>query len=204
MKTVPDLKTKLSRILGFDIRREKYAYDRDPRFGHMSETRIADKWVSTTCGYCSVGCGMLVGIREGKAVAVRGNPDHPVNPGKLCPKGLSEHHILDAPGRAKQPLLRKQGELGSGLWDEALDTMIEKFTEVQARYGRSMRLVLSAPASWLRKSFTPSGKLVQLGFRQPQPRRQHHAVHGVAVSGYKLSFGSDGPPGSYTDMERRM
>src|ERR1700722_17830054 len=111
MKIVPDLKTKLSRILGFDIRREKYAYDRDPRFGHMSETRIADKWVSTTCGYFSVGGGVLVGVRDGKAVAARGDPRHPVNAGKLCPKGLSEHHILNAPGRATQPLLRKRGKL---------------------------------------------------------------------------------------------
>ncbi len=47
---------------------------------------------------------MLVGVRDGKAVAARGNPDHPVNRGKLCPKGLSEHHILDAPGRATTPL----------------------------------------------------------------------------------------------------
>jgi hypothetical protein len=70
-----------------------------------------DRWVKTTCGYCSVGCGMLIGVKDGKAVAARGNPDHPVNRGKLCPKGFSEHHILDAPGRATQPLLRKDGKL---------------------------------------------------------------------------------------------
>ena len=48
----------------------------------------------TTCGYCSVGCGMFVGVKDGRAVSVRGNPDHPVNSGMLCPKGLSEHHTL--------------------------------------------------------------------------------------------------------------
>ena len=41
---------------------------------------------------------MLVGVRDGRAVAVTGDPDHPVNQGRLCPKGLSEHHTLAAPG----------------------------------------------------------------------------------------------------------
>lgn len=49
---------KLKRILAVDIAREKYAYAQDVRFGHTSESRVADKWV-TTCGCCSVGCGML-------------------------------------------------------------------------------------------------------------------------------------------------
>ena len=48
---------------------------------------------------------MLVGIRDGKAVAVRGNADHAVNRGKLCPKGLSEHRTIAAEGRATHPLL---------------------------------------------------------------------------------------------------
>ena len=101
MSAFSGIETKLDRVLGIDTRRKEYAYAKDPRFGHISETRVAENWVATTCGYCSVGCGMLVGVNSGKAVAVRGNPAHPVNVGNLCPKGLSEYHILDAPGRAK-------------------------------------------------------------------------------------------------------
>ena len=81
--------TKLRRALGIDTRQSEYTYQKDPVFGHVTSARVADKWTKTTCGYCSVGCGMLVGTKDGKAVAVRGNPDHPVNLGKLCPKGLS-------------------------------------------------------------------------------------------------------------------
>jgi len=86
----------LKRQLGLDIMEEKYAYAIDPVMGHTSEQKIPDKWVSTTCGYCSVGCGMFIGVKDGHAVSVRGNPDHPVNWGKLCPKGLSEHYTLEA------------------------------------------------------------------------------------------------------------
>ena len=144
---------------------------------------------------------MLIGVKDGKAVAARGNPDHPVNRGKLCPKGLSEHHILDAPGRATQPLLRKNGKLEPVSWDEALETMIERIrpdsAEARLWIARRCRHRPAADGRVLHL-----GKLVQLGFRTPNHRRQHHPLHGHrAVSGYKFSFGSDGPPGYYADME---
>ena len=192
--------TKLRRVLGIDTRQSEYTYQKDPRFGHVISARIADKWVKTTCGYCSVGCGMLVGVKEGRAVSVRGNPDHPVNLGKLCPKGLSEHHILDAPGRARQPLLRKDGKLVPVSWDEALDTMIEKFGAVQQKYGKNALGVIGT-GQLLTEEFYTLGKLVQLGFRTRNFDGNTTLCMASAVSGYKLSFGSDGPPGSYKDME---
>ncbi|RSL16487.1 nitrate reductase (quinol-dependent) catalytic subunit [Edaphobacter aggregans] len=192
--------TRIKRLTGIDTRREKYAYAKDPVFGHISKSRVAEKWVKTTCGYCSVGCGMLVGVRENKAVAVRGNPDHPVNRGKLCPKGLSEHHILDSPGRAKQPLLRKNGVLTPVSWDEALDTMVARFRDIQQRHGNESLGVVGTGQLLTEECYT-LGKLVQLGFRTRNNDGNTTLCMASAVSGYKLSFGSDGPPGSYADME---
>ncbi|HEX8926847.1 MAG TPA: nitrate reductase, partial [Terriglobales bacterium] len=68
---------------GLDTRASQYAYSDDPVLGYTSARKQADRWVSTTCGYCSVGCGMQLGVRERRVVSVRGNPDHPVNRGKL-------------------------------------------------------------------------------------------------------------------------
>jgi anaerobic selenocysteine-containing dehydrogenase len=192
--------TKLRRALGIDTRQSEYTYQKDPVFGHVTSARVADKWTKTTCGYCSVGCGMLVGTRDGKAVAVRGNPDHPVNLGKLCPKGLSEHHILDAPGRAKLPLLRKDGKLVPVSWDEALDTMIDKFSGVQRKYGNDALGVIGTGQLLTEECYT-LGKLVQLGFGTRNNDGNTTLCMASAVAGYKLSFGSDGPPGSYKDME---
>lgn len=191
---------RIKRVAGVDTNREKYAYAKDPVYGHISESRIAERWVRTTCGYCSVGCGMLVGVRDNKAVAVRGNPDHPVNRGKLCPKGLSEHHILDAPGRARQPLLRKNGVLTPVSWDEALDTMVARFTDIQQRYGKDSLGVIGTGQLLTEECYT-LGKLVQLGFGTRNNDGNTTLCMASAVSGYKLSFGSDGPPGSYADME---
>jgi len=191
---------RLFRALGIDTRQSEYSFERDPRVGHISSSRIADTWVKTTCGYCSVGCGMLVGVKDNKAVTVRGNPDHPVNLGKLCPKGLSEHHILDAPGRAKQPLLRKDGKLVPVSWDEALTVMLEKISAVQQKYGNDALGVIST-GQLVTEEFYTLGKLVQLGFRSRNYDGNTTLCMASAVSGYKLSFGSDGPPGSYADME---
>ena len=192
--------SRLRRMAGIDTAQSRYAYGKDSRYGYVSESRVADKWVKTTCGYCSVGCGMLIGVKDGKAVAARGNPDHPVNRGKLCPKGLSEHHILDAPGRATQPLLRKNGKLEPVSWDEALETMIERIGIIQAKHGFGSLGVVGT-GQLLTEEFYTLGKLVQLGFRTPNHDGNTTLCMASAVSGYKLSFGSDGPPGNYTDLE---
>jgi assimilatory nitrate reductase catalytic subunit len=200
MTKATSLLAKAKRVLGIDIAREKYTYAQDPRFGYISESRVADSWVKTTCGYCSVGCGMLIGVKEGKAVAARGNPDHPVNRGKLCPKGLSEHQILTAPGRATTPLLRKDGVLTPVSWDEAISTMVARVRDIQSRHGREALGVVGTGQLLTEETYT-LGKLVQLGFGTSNNDGNTTLCMASAVSGYKLSFGSDGPPGSYEDLE---
>ncbi len=192
--------SKLRRMAGIDTAQSRYAYGKDERYGYVSESRVADSWVKTTCGYCSVGCGMLIGVKHGKAVAARGNPDHPVNRGKLCPKGLSEHHILDAPGRATHPLLRKNGKLEPVSWDVAFETMIERIGLIQQKHGFGSLGVVGT-GQLLTEEFYTLGKLVQLGFRTPNHDGNTTLCMASAVSGYKLSFGSDGPPGNYADLE---
>lgn len=191
----------LGRKLGFDILSERYSYGDDPLYGHTSSQKIPDHWVSTTCGYCSVGCGMFIGVKNGRAVSVRGNPGHPVNLGKLCPKGLSEHYTLEAPNRARTPLLRKNGRLVPVSWDVALDTLVEKFRTTQERYGRDALGVIST-GQLVTEEFYTLGKLVQLGFGTRNFDGNTTLCMASAVSGYKRSFGSDGPPGAYEDLQK--
>ena len=191
----------LRRKLGLDILASKYSYGEDPQHGHTSAQKIPDRWVATTCGYCSVGCGMFVGVKEGRAVSVRGNPNHPVNLGKLCPKGLSEHYTLEAPNRAKHPLLRKQGKLAPVTWDEALATMAEKFRATQEKYGPDSLGVIST-GQLVTEEFYTLGKLVQLGLGTKTYDGNTTLCMASAVSGYKRSFGSDGPPGAYEDLQK--
>ena len=77
----------LRSALGLDTRAERYTYGHDAVAGYTAARRIPDRWVQTTCGYCSVGCGMFIGVKDGRAVGVRGDPDHPVNAGTAVPEG---------------------------------------------------------------------------------------------------------------------
>ena len=187
----------IKRLLGIDNLSEKYSYGEDPEFGYMASGKIPEKWVRTTCGYCSVGCGMLVGVRDGRAIAVRGDAQHPVNKGRLCPKGLSEHHMIRSEDRALHPLLR-----GARIsWDDAIDTMVSKFTSIQERYGKQSLGIIST-GQLVTEEFYALGKLAQVGFGTSNYCGNTTLCMASAVSGYKRTFGSDGPPGAYEDLEK--
>jgi assimilatory nitrate reductase catalytic subunit len=208
----------LKRALGLDTRAERYAYAVDPVMGYTAARKIPDRWVKTTCGYCSVGCGMSIGVKDGRAVSVRGDADHPVNGGTLCPKGLSEHETLHAASRARYPLLRPSTRLArSGRpepvegrrnrrlervsWDDAIQTMAGRFLDVQQAYGPEAVGVIST-GQLVTEEFYTLGKLVQLGLGTRNYDGNTTLCMSTAVAGYKRSFGSDGPPGAYEDLKR--
>ena len=185
---------------GLDIRSADYSYGDDPVLGFTAERKHADQWVNTTCGYCSVGCGMQLGVKNGQVVSVRGNLSHPVNLGKLCPKGLAEHYAIVAEGRARYPLLRQAGELIRTSWNDAIEAMVDRFHTIQEKYGPRSIGVIST-GQLVTEEFYALGKLVQLGLRTPNYDGNTTLCMSTAVSGYKRSFGSDGPPGAYEDLE---
>jgi assimilatory nitrate reductase catalytic subunit len=191
---------RVKRLIGLDTAADRYAYAEDPVSGYVSAQKTTERWVATTCGYCSVGCGLFIGVKNGKAVAVRGNPDHPVNRGMLCPKGLSEHHTIDSPLRARYPMRRRKGRLVRTTWEDALGTMVSGFRTVQERYGHNAVGVIST-GQLVTEEFYTLGKLVQLGIRTRNYDGNTTLCMSTAVAGYKRSFGSDGPPGAYEDLE---
>src|SRR5688572_24433747 len=190
----------LKHLLGLDTHSDRYAFAVDPVMGHTATRKIPDRWVATTCGYCSVGCGMFIGVKDGRAVSVRGNPDHPVNTGVLCPKGLSEHDMLHVSSRATYPLLRGARGLERVGWHAAIGTMAHRFRETQQKYGPESVGVIST-GQLVTEEFYTLGKLVQLGLGTRNYDGNTTLCMSTAVSGYKGSFGSDGPPGAYQDLE---
>lgn len=78
-------------------------------------------WYASTCTECAAGCGLHVKTREGRAIKLEGNPDHPVNAGKLCAHGQSSLQALYNPSRVKAPMARQaDGSLKEITWDEAI------------------------------------------------------------------------------------
>lgn len=98
----------------------------------------AEEWVPTTCWIGKQDCGILARRINGRVVKLEGNPDHPLNRGTLCPKGMAQIMAVYDPNRVKAPLIRtnEKGRPGTWRqisWDEALKLVGEKVKEVRAR-----------------------------------------------------------------------
>ncbi len=76
-------------------------------------------WYTTVCDGCAAQCGMWVRTREGRAVKVEGNPNHPVSGGALCGKGHATLQHLYNPDRYAGPTIRENGTLRPTTWEEA-------------------------------------------------------------------------------------
>ncbi len=191
---------KIKDFLGLDIKEEKYRLSSDPQFGMISDAKKPDKWVFSTCGYCGVGCGLYIGVKDGKAVYTKGNPKHSVNMGTLCPKGLSEHELLNSPERILNPQIRKSGKLTDVSWHEAFSKVSTHFKEIAQKHGPEAIGIIST-GQMLTEEFYALGKLVQLGLRTNNFDGNTTLCMASAVMGYKQSLGSDGAVGSYEDFQ---
>ena len=148
--------------------------------------RIADKgvaeWKYATCGYCSVGCSIEVGVdASGTPVTTRGVGGADVNRGKLCIKGLTQAQIFAAPGRGSSPKVRRSHlrRIGSRSdWDSALDRVAAEFQRIQAAARpRLRRRHLHRPDH--DRGVLHLGQAGARRHRHQQLRRQYHPLHGL-------------------------
>lgn len=170
--------------------------------------KIADKgvveWKYATCGYCSTGCSIEVGLDEdGEAVASRGLADADVNRGKLCVKGIFEHELFrKTAGRGNKPQMRDsyKDEFKEVTWKQALDHTADKIKSIQAEHGRDSFAIIST-GQIMTEEFYTLGKLARGVIGTNNYDGNTTLCMSSAVSGYKRSFGSDGPPGCYDDFD---
>ena len=101
--------------------------------------------------------------RTARAVSVRGNPDHPVNRGMLCPKGLSEHHTIDADNRAQYPLLRTQRRAGARQLGRGARRRWRRSSATCRRATAPDAVGVISTGQLVTEEFYALGKLVQLG-----------------------------------------
>jgi anaerobic selenocysteine-containing dehydrogenase len=93
------------------------------------------------CFICNAGCDATVWVKKGKVIKVEGDASSPVTKGTLCAKGLASKYILYHPDRLRHPMKRTggrgQGKWHQISWDEALDTIVHRFAEIEQKYGES-------------------------------------------------------------------
>lgn len=99
---------------------------------------MAENWVTTVCDRCYVGCGIRVRVSDGVVVGIEGDPDNPLNRGKMCAKGKAGIMAHYNPNRVKTPLKRTNPQKGIGTdpkwqeisYEEAVGTIAEKLSGI--------------------------------------------------------------------------
>jgi anaerobic selenocysteine-containing dehydrogenase/Fe-S-cluster-containing dehydrogenase component len=144
-------------------------------------------YYATTCRECAAGCGLHVRVREGRAVKLEGNPDSPINRGRLCSRGQAAIQGLYNPDRIQHPMVRNaSGALEAIDWDGAIQRLSAKVAEAR---GKGIVFLTGAEVS----SF---GDLVDEWMRQVGGRRLSYEAFGFDAlrAGNRLAFGTASLP----------
>lgn len=178
-----------------------------------SETKSAqaasiepDEWKTSVCRFCGTGCGILVGIKDGKVIATKGDPDNRSNNGLNCIKGYYIGKILFGKDRLTKPLIRddksKKGTMEGfreATWEEALDLVADKLKEAHnadpksiAFWGSGQQTIMEGYASV---------KLWKAGLLNNNIDPNARLCMASAVTGFMTTFQSDEPMGSYRDLD---
>lgn len=112
--------------------------------GHQAN---GTKELTTICGFCGVGCGLTATVEDGVIQKMGTDKANPSSKGEACIKGREGWRHLYSDKRLTQPLIRKNGELTPASWDEALDLVASKMTEIKAESGPDAFGVFSSSRS---------------------------------------------------------
>lgn len=96
---------------------------------------LTSKWIATDCTICYHSCGMEVLVEDGRITRVRGLKDHPLNKGRLCPKGARAVELAYHPDRLKYPLKKLNGQWKRISWDDALTEIADKLHRLRSEFG---------------------------------------------------------------------
>lgn len=163
--------------------------------------------VKSACSYCGVGCGMLLQVETDetgrrRVAKVAGDKQHPANRGRLCTKGATSAAMLAAPGRLETAMVRP----ARGATPEPRPTR-----EAIAQVGRRLRELVDADGPDAVALYVSgqmsleaqylANKLAKGFIGTNQIESNSRLCMASAGAGYKLSLGSDAPPGSYADFD---
>jgi ferredoxin-nitrate reductase len=157
-------------------------------------------WIQSACVLCSNGCGIDIGVHDGRIVGVRGRSDDRVNHGRLGPKGLYGWQANNSPDRLTQPLVRRDGHLEPASWDEALDLVVEHSRLVLNEQGPLGMGFYNSGQLFLEDYYTLS-LVVRGGIGTPHLDGNTRLCTATSDFALKETFGTDGAPGSLTDFD---
>jgi ferredoxin-nitrate reductase len=156
----------------------------------------------STCCYCGVGCGVVVG-KDGGQLTVEGDKDHPSNKGMLCSKGMNLHYtVMDQSDRLLFPQMRRNRSmpLQRVSWDEALERTAAVFKTFIKKFGPDS-VAFYVSGQCLTEEYYLVNKLIKGFIGSNNIDTNSRLCMSSAVVGYKLALGEDSVPTCYDDIE---
>jgi anaerobic selenocysteine-containing dehydrogenase len=160
----------------------------------------AVEWHQSACVLCSNGCGMDIGVVDGRMVGVRGRVEDRVNHGRLGPKGLYGWQANRSPDRLTRPLVREDGELRPTTWEDAMGRVVEHTRRVLKERGPLGVGFYTSGQLFLEDYYT-LGVIARAGIGTPHLDGNTRLCTATSDFALKESFGTDGAPGSLTDFD---
>ena len=152
--------------------------------------------VRTTCPYCGVGCGVVAKAGGAGGWTISGDPEHPANFGRLCSKGSALGETLALGGRLLHPVV----DGGRATWDEALETVANRFRAVIDEHGPDA-VAFYVSGQLLTEDYYVANKLMKGFIGSANIDTNSRLCMAASVAGHRRAFGGDVVPGNYEDLE---
>ena len=147
------------------------------------------KEVLTDCSLCYHSCGTRVTVEDGKAIKIRGLDSHPLNRGKLCPKGANALEVVYNPGRLKRPLKRMNADFQEISWDQALDEIAEKLVRLKKAYGPEILGIFCGSIGVENLEMSTLVHLLRSGFGSPNFFSVESICYRMRIRTRQMTFG---------------
>jgi formate dehydrogenase major subunit len=159
-----------------------------------------DRTVTTTCGYCGVGCRLEANVRGGRIVSVSPALDGPANEGHTCLKGRFAHQFTRSPDRLTSPLIREHGELRPASWEEALFRVVSELERIRSEYGPDAIAGLASSRATNEDCYAMS-RLIRAAIGTNNIDNCSRVCHSPTSFAMRKSFGLSGATGSFSDID---
>ena len=159
-----------------------------------------DRWVQSCCVLCSNGCGLDIGVKDGKIVGVRGRADDRVNLGRLGPKGMCGWQANASPDRLTRPLIKDGGKFREASWDEAMSLVATKCRETIRDTTADSVGFYNSGQLFIEDYYTLS-MIATAGVGTTQLDGNTRLCTATSSQALRETFGADGQPCSYTDLD---
>ncbi|KZS84000.1 molybdopterin oxidoreductase family protein [Mycobacterium persicum] len=159
-----------------------------------------DRWVQSAAVLHSNGDGLDIAVKDGRIVGVRGRAVDRVNHGRVDPKDLFGWQATASPDRLSTPLIRRDGQLRSCDWDTAMDTIVQRSRELLDSHGPSAIGFYTSGQLFLEEYYTQA-VIAHGAIGTNHVDGNTRLCTATAAEALKESFGCDGQPGSYTDVD---